>query len=359
MIRIGIDGGGTKTRALVLDENLQILGEGTGPSSNPYAVGLERAVESILESADFALRQAGLRREIVAGWGLGLGGVTSRLESARLEAALGAILGGATQIVVAEDVVAAHRGAFPDPSSAAIQILCIAGTGANCFGRAPGGQTAKADGIGPLLGDRGSGYRIGEAALRLYGLEADGVAPETALSPAVLGHFGAQNLAELIQIAYAPDFERARVASLAPLVVQLAPNHEGARHILEDAGRELAQTARAVLRQLEGLETAIQDAPRAISNLVHELGRQPTMEEFADRLQVDRAAAESVLAHMTQTFSLEDGDSWPAPSEVALVGGVLSGSKVVRASFEAALGAGVKLVEARYESAIGAALLVG
>ncbi len=297
--RIGIDGGGTKTRAVVLNTQLKILGEGASGSSNIYAVGIESALQNILESADCALTEASLRREQIAGWGLGLGGVASNLESARVEAALREHIGAEIGVSVVEDVVAAHRGAFDWEQNSATQIVCIAGTGANCFGRNSEGKTAKSDGLGPLLGDRGSGYRIGEAALRLYGLESDGVTAETALSPAILAHFGAENTDALIQIVYASDFERARVASLAPLVVQLAEDNVSTRRILESAGEDLAQTARAVLRRL--------------------------------------------------------GDE---SGEVALVGGVLSGAARVRRAFEAALGADVKLVEAKYESAIGAALLV-
>lgn len=297
--RLGIDGGGTKTRAVALDTNLQIVGEGQSGSSNIYSVGPEKATQNILESADFALKAARLSRDEIAAWGLGLGGVSSGFESALVEAELRRFLGSEVAISVREDVVAAHRGAFDWNANFATQIVCIAGTGANCFGRSATGQTAKSDGIGPILGDRGSGYRIGEAALRQYGLEADGVTGTTALSSAILKHLGASDTGELIQIVYAPDFARSGVASLAPLVVQLAKSHAGARQILEDAGVELAQTARAVLRRLGS------DA-----------------------------------------------------GEVALVGGILSGAEVVRAAFEAELGAGVVLVEARFESAIGAALLV-
>lgn len=297
--RIGIDGGGTKTRAVVLDAQLKILGEGASGSSNIYAVGTESALQNILESADFALFQASLRREQIAGWGLGLGGAASNVESGRVETALRGHIGAHVGVSVAEDVVAAHRGAFDWEGNSATQIVCIAGTGANCFGRNSEGETAKSDGLGPLLGDRGSGYRIGEAALRICGLEADGVSEKSEFSSAILAHFGARNTDELIQIVYAPEFERSRVASLAPLVVNLADANAGARDILESAGTELAQTARAVLRRL---------------------------------------GAQS--------------------GEVALVGGVLSGAARVRHAFEEALGAGVKLVDARHESAIGAALLV-
>lgn len=47
MLRIGVDGGGTTTRAVVVDEKLQVLGRGESGSSNHYSVGLERAVHHI------------------------------------------------------------------------------------------------------------------------------------------------------------------------------------------------------------------------------------------------------------------------------------------------------------------------
>ncbi|PQV65362.1 BadF-type ATPase [Abditibacterium utsteinense] len=302
--RIGVDGGGTKTRVVLLDENLQIIGEGVSGSSNLYAVGLEKAAQNILEAADFALAQSRISRAEVLGWGLGLGGVCSETESARIEAALRGFLGETVKIVAREDVVAAHRGAFDWPRARGPQIVCIAGTGANCFGRNPNGETAKSDGLGPLLGDRGSGYRIGEAALRFYGNCADGIAPHTDFSHSISAHFGAKNLNALIEIVYAPDFERSRVASLVPLVLQFSEADLNARKILEDAGRELAQTARAVLGKL---------ATKNEGNV---------------------------------------------KAEIALVGGVLSGAALVRQAFQKSLGAAAELVEARYESAIGAALLL-
>jgi N-acetylglucosamine kinase-like BadF-type ATPase len=73
-------------------------------------------------------------------------------------------------VVVDEDVTAAHAGAFATfhVGSTVLNsgVICIAGTGANSFGIGENGQRARANGLGPLLGDRGSGYRIGEYALR-------------------------------------------------------------------------------------------------------------------------------------------------------------------------------------------------
>ncbi len=298
--RLGIDGGGTKTRAVVIDAGCQIWGEGASGSSNPYAVGIETAIAHVLQAADAALGAAKLNRAQIGGWGLGLGGVCSSEESAWVENALRLHLGVEAKIAAVEDVVAAHRGAFGGQESEAAQIVCIAGTGANCYGTA-GERSASADGLGPLLGDRGSGYRIGEAALRLAGRALDGVAAPSDFTRAIVAHFGANDAAGLIGVVYAADFGRAPVAGLVPLVLQFSETDSAAREILEDAGRELALSARAVLGKLSS-----------------------------------------------------DGSG----AQVALIGSVLAHAHPVRGAFEGGLGEGVELVGARYESAVGAALLV-
>jgi N-acetylglucosamine kinase-like BadF-type ATPase len=155
-------------------------------------------------------------------------------------------------LVIDEDVVAAHRGAFAFPScEERVGVLCIAGTGANSFGIGADGKRARADGSGPLLGDRGSGYRIGEAALRATCAAYDGSVPTTTLLVRVLDHFGVTSVDALIPIVYAPDFTKDKIAELVHIVLQCAlENDEVARKILSHAGQELAATCGAVMGKL-------------------------------------------------------------------------------------------------------------
>ena len=301
--RLGFDGGGTKTRAVVIDEAREIVGAGESGSSNPYAVGLSAALDNIERAADAALSQAHLTRDEISGWGLGLGGVCSPAESAEVEAALRARIGEGPAIVAVEDVVSTWAGAFGGIVEEAPRAICIAGTGAGCWGRNAAGEVAQADGAGPLLGDRGSGYWIGEAALRHATRALDGVAPHDDLSRAVMEHFGAPDIKALIRIVYAPDFERARVAELVRVVLA-CQSVWSADTILKCAGQELAGTSLAVLRRLCQRELR---------------------------------------------------------GEIALIGGVLAHAAPVRAAFVEQLeraSSRIALVEARYEPAIGAALLV-
>jgi N-acetylglucosamine kinase-like BadF-type ATPase len=217
MLRIGVDGGATTTRAVVIDENWTVVARGEAGSSNSYSVGEKRAVQNVLSAIEDALRSSSIGPGRIESWGLGLAGAISETEQAQWRAALRAANQStlsAAMVAIDEDVVAAQKGAFGSEAGA----VCIAGTGANCFGINERGERARADGWGPLLGDRGSGYAIGEAALRAACLMADGCIAKTELLPQVSG--AAQGDGE-------------------------------ADRILRQAGTELALTAASVLKRLQ------------------------------------------------------------------------------------------------------------
>ena len=299
MLRIGVDGGGTTTRAVVIDEKLTIYGRDEAGSSNAYSVGKERAVHNVLSAVQNGLRSSGIEPSQIESWGLGLAGAIGETEQWQWQEALraaGQSTLGAAKIVIDEDVVAAQKGAFGGDAGA----VCIAGTGANCFGINERGERARADGWGPLLGDRGSGYAIGEAALRAACLMHDGCIVKTSLLPEVLAALQVASIDELVQRVYAPDFDKSRVAALFPIVLSGAAQGDvEADRILRQAGTELALTAASVLK----------------------------------RLQIER---------------------------VAVTGGVISRQSPLRQAFEAALQmhlSNAQVCEPRFDAAIGAALL--
>ena len=200
-------------------------------------------------------------------------------------------------------MVSTWTGAFGGEVNGEPRAICIAGTGVGCWGKNAGGEIAQTDGVGPLLGDRGSGYWIGENALRHAARAFDSVIDVDDLSRAVMAHFGVSDIKALIRIVYAPDFERARVAELARVVLA-NENVAAAADILARAGQELAATSLAVLTKLSGGEVC---------------------------------------------------------GEVALIGGVLAHAAPVRVAFVEKLAqssTSIAFVEARYEPAVGAALLL-
>lgn len=258
---IGVDGGGTTTRVALTNEHFTILGRGESASSNLYNVGLESAVANVKLAIDDALRHTTVEIAQVASFGFGLAGIVGETEKARWKTALRNAFNPTSStrcvapIVVAEDATAALAGAFSDDFSSGNfsgGAILIAGTGANCYGQNAHGETVRADGWGPLLGDRGSGFWIGESALRAALAADDGASPATALQQIVLEHFEVSDWNALVGVVYAPDFRRERIAALVPRVLEAAQNDdEIASQILRHAGENLARTAKAVLRKLK------------------------------------------------------------------------------------------------------------
>lgn len=242
---LGIDGGGTKTAALIVDANGVERGFGVGGPGNiannddgtlrrslRTAVRLAREAANLPEETQFATIAAG-----VAGYS-----APQRLEafSALLRAEL-----GAADYRIYPDYVAAYWGATHGQPG----VVVIAGTGAVAYGRNAEGQERKEDGLGFLLGDRGSGFNLGLRVLR-YTLEQMQAGTLDALAAAVLRHTGAQSENEIIQWLYG-EFSPPRVASLSPIIGELAEAGDpAARWQVAEMARRLRHSVRQVRHAL-------------------------------------------------------------------------------------------------------------
>ncbi|MDT8341451.1 MAG: BadF/BadG/BcrA/BcrD ATPase family protein, partial [Longimicrobiales bacterium] len=148
---------------------------------------------------------------------------------------------------VGTDAEAAFHDAFP----AGAGILLLAGTGSVAWGRSRAGTVARVGGWGPQLGDEGSGFALGMAALGAVLRAEDGRGPATALRAAVLAHAGVDDPAALP--AWAAAAGRARVAALAPAVVEAQRTGDGvAGALVEGAVAALSAHATALRERLAG-----------------------------------------------------------------------------------------------------------
>jgi len=244
---LGIDGGGSGTRALLADRSGAILGVGAAGPSNYQATGFDTATQAIQSAADAAFHAAGIDHiEPVAAICLGLAGAGRPEDRARFEA-WATRQGLARRCVVVSDAELVLAAGTPEGWGVAL----ICGTGSIAWGRAPDGRTARAGGWGYLLGDEGSGYDIAQRALRLATQTADGRAAAPALLQAALDHWGLEAPEQLIGQVYRTETTRAEIAALAGRIVALAGTGEpAAAGLLDDAARELARLAVAVARKL-------------------------------------------------------------------------------------------------------------
>jgi N-acetylglucosamine kinase-like BadF-type ATPase len=269
MILLGIDGGGSKTRALVADRELRLLGVGAAGSSNMQVVGLAAATAAIAAAAAEALAAAGRAGAHPAAACLALAGAGRPAERAQLLAWAEAHWRG-RPVAVVTDVEPVLAAGTP----AGWGVALIAGTGSVCLGRAPDGRLVKVGGWGYLLGDEGSGYDLALRALRLATRTADGRADAHALLAATLAHLGLDAPDALVRRIYGGNTAPAAIAALARPAVALAEAGDPhAQALLAEGARQLALMAATAARRL-GLEAA----PLALAGGL--LGASPALREL-------------------------------------------------------------------------------
>jgi N-acetylglucosamine kinase-like BadF-type ATPase len=175
---IGIDAGGTATRAVLLDDNGRCLGYGRAGAGNPTSAGVDLAMSNQVAATLAAIGQSGIAPDLVmltlAG---GLGLETGPTVSAALATA-----GVHADVQVAGDVMSAYFSATAMPTG----YLVLSGTGAISARIVDGVLDGLADGIGWLLGDEGSGFWIGHRVARAAAADIEGRGPTTALTSLVL-----------------------------------------------------------------------------------------------------------------------------------------------------------------------------
>ena len=243
MYFIGIDGGGSATRAVVINEEREVLGRGgAGPSSH-YAVGAAEAATACREAAQIAIENArlvhsGFSAEQIGAWGFGLAGVRRAADQELMNAFLSEIC--EVPFILETDVVAAHAGAF----AGAPGIVVSAGTGAITLGADEFGEQFYADGWGPLLGDEGGGYWIGVEALRAICRALDGRAHPTQLTTPVFKLLGVADGGELVQLIYSSECSRNDIARIAEIVFELAD--DGVTEAVDIRARAASVMARGV-----------------------------------------------------------------------------------------------------------------
>jgi len=243
---LGVDGGGTKTQAAVMDSSGRVLGEGASGASNPLRVGIDQAMENIVSAAAQASEDAGLRINQITSAVVALAGISHPIHFHAVKQALDRAL-GVKDIELVTDAQAALVGALNGQAG----VVIIAGTGSIALGVNRVGEMARSGGWGPELSDEGSGYDIARRALRAVAAEFDGRSPTTKLSELIFRRLGVETAADLPGVIYSSNRDPVEIASLAELVTEAADaGDEVAASILTGAGTELGHLAVSVIERL-------------------------------------------------------------------------------------------------------------
>mgnify|MGYP001816445059 FL=1 len=243
---VGIDSGGTKTVGLLAEETGKVLAKARGGGANLVIHG-ELAVEKVLYQVIEDLESPGPIEAIC----LGMAGVDRSEEKELIEGLLRR-LGLRKNLRIVNDALIALVAGAPE----GMGIVVSAGTGSIAYGVDPSGETARSGGWGYLLGDEGSAFWLGHAAVRQGVRAVDGRGPATSLFERISQKLDLDVPDGLVKWFYDQELSRDRVAKLASVVQEAADDGDvAANSLLDQAAQHLARAARAVDRKLTFTES--------------------------------------------------------------------------------------------------------
>ncbi|UKO96554.1 N-acetylglucosamine kinase [Nostoc sp. UHCC 0870] len=253
---LGIDGGGSKTVCIVMDDRHKIIGRGQAGAANYQSIGKAAALKSI-EAAIYQAANEALKLTnsvTITSLCLGLAGV-ARAEDIKIVKDIVKELKNnqslpiiwdlqPSNIVICNDALIALVGGIGH----AVGIVVAVGTGSIVFGRNSQGETKRVGGWGYILGDEGSAYQIAvagmQAALKAY----DGREKHTRLVEDFTQHLSLASIEDLIEVIYRRGWGVKEIAALAPIVdLAAASGDEVANHLIDDAVQELAKATSTVI----------------------------------------------------------------------------------------------------------------
>jgi N-acetylglucosamine kinase-like BadF-type ATPase len=240
---LGIDGGGTKTDCVLMDEGGSIRGRSRSGPSNPHRIGFGAALAAIKEAARLAMAEGQVAPQSVTAVCAGLGGVAQADASEKMRVLLAAEFPSAV-IRVCTDQELTLRAARSGPC-----IVLEAGTGSFAIGRNAEGEVVRIGGHGPMISDEGSAYDVGRRAVMAALREHDRTGSESALGKRILREMGCAQWTEIrTRVEAASDEVFPRLFSA---VATLADNgDETAQGILRAAAFELASLAAMLAQRL-------------------------------------------------------------------------------------------------------------
>jgi len=237
MTYLGIDGGGSKTSFLLVDDqDREICRSQSGPS-NYLSVGKDAAARSILDGLS-ALKS---RPDVVCG-GFAGAGRSEGLEFYRrvVEQAL-----PGSRVRIESDAIVAYAGAIGlEPG-----VLLIAGTGSIAIGRLSDGTMIRVGGWGPHFGDEGGGFWIGREAVRTA-LRAVDSRTHNEFADRIAAQLGMDSIPDVVSRWATGTIGVPEIAALFPVIIDMWPT-EPAASILRSAASQLRSLTEAAVGRVD------------------------------------------------------------------------------------------------------------
>jgi N-acetylglucosamine kinase-like BadF-type ATPase len=283
-IAMGLDGGGTKTECVLMDESGRTLGRGRGGPSNSSRIGVEAAARGVREAATAALENAGLSMTQVKDVCAGLAGVALAERAQAMTDLLRPFFGGA-RFELCTDLDLALAAALATPA-----IVLVAGTGSAAIGKDASGRIFRSGGHGPKKSDEGSAFAIGKKAV--IELASDSSEEKRDLKARALDHLGVASFQGLTSLEGAEA--DAVYPRIFPVIVSEADRDDPfAMTLLQQAAENLAELVADVESELQLAETTF-----VLGKTGGMIARSTYFDEQLDA-NLRRVAPKAELRHLT------------------------------------------------------------
>lgn len=244
---LGLDGGGTKTKAVLIDEKRKVFGNGFSGGSNANILGFKKAIDNLKIAVNQSLRNHIISD--VASICFAIAGINTANDKSAWEKEIkkDQTLSKIPKLILINDSLAALRAGTNDKNA----IVIIAGTGSNCYGRNENGHEARSGGLDWILSDEGSAYAIGLEILHRTVQALDGRGTKTILTNLLFEKLKIKNLDQLHQMVYQKPWNKSDIASIAPLAQIAADKGDQiAKSIVIKTASDLAEMVKAVATKL-------------------------------------------------------------------------------------------------------------
>ena len=235
---LGIDGGGSKTTAVVFNEKGEFICKACGESINYYSVGLDNARQNMTDIMN-SLPQEEFECAVI-----GMSALAERATADETNRFCSGII-NSKKIIMDSDLFVGLEAMETEGECAVI----ISGTGSMAVCRDADGTIRHAGGFGYILGDEGSGYSIGISAIKAAIRAAENCTPKTMLTESCINFFSVNDIYELIDLFYEKTVSRKIIASFAVEVMKCAQLDDAtAKSIIKAEAKLLSETALSLIK---------------------------------------------------------------------------------------------------------------
>ncbi|MDI5962167.1 N-acetylglucosamine kinase [Streptantibioticus silvisoli] len=254
---LAVDAGNSKTDVAIVAADGTVLGTARGDGFVPHLVGPRAAVDGLAPLVALAAERAGLDpgagRPLVTHTSACLANADLPVEERKLGEEI-AGRGWSRTTVVANDVFALLRSGTDEPRGVAV----VCGAGINCAGLLPDGRTVRFPALGMITGDWGGGGSLALEVMWHAVRAEDGRGAETALAPAVAGHFGLPTAMAVAEAVHLGALSKERLHELVPVLFRVAgAGDTAAVRLVERQAEEVARLALVALRRLDLLDEPV------------------------------------------------------------------------------------------------------